>query len=1713
MRLPRTALLFLLSLTAFVSTFLPPNLPALLATPQVVPQTSNEQKLDKNPATTPAVSGSFIDYLPEEAQLKGHEGSVNSASFSPDGKLIVTAGTDGTARVWDTSGKQIVELRGHWASVRSASFSPDGKRIATASFDGTARVWDLSGKQLVELAGHQGNVYSASFSPDGGRIVTAGADKSARVWDASGKLLVEIKGHSGSVYSASFSPDGLRIVTASADKTARVWDLSGKPLAELTGHTDTVWSASFSPNGKRIVTASDDKTARLWNLSDEELTVLEGHQDSVYSASFSPDGQQIVTASMDSITLVWDSSGKLRGKLKGHKGSINSVNFSGDGRKIVTASVDGSVRVWDTSRTLFTKLQGHLDWVNGASFSPDGKRIVTASSDKTVRVWDLSGKQIVELVGHQDKVKSASFSPDGKLIVTASADKTARIWKSSGKQLVELKGGWSWVLGANFSPDGKLIVTASAGYTAQVWDTSGRLKAELKGHKLGVNSASFSPDGKHIVTASSDKTARVWDTSGKLLAELKGHQGWVSSASFSPDGKLIITASNDKTARVWDTFGKLRLELKGHQSGLDSASFSPDGKRIVTTSQFDGTVRIWDTSGTQLAELDTRDSSITGASFSPDGKQILILEEDNLWVWYLPDELPAQISLPEALLNVDLATIQNPETEIKSERGFNSASFSPDGKWILTASSDSIARIWDTSGKLVTEIKRHQIDGYNGSFRASFSSDGQQIVTVSESQPIGVLDTSGKLLTEIKNQNGFPSLSPDGKVIVTTSIDSTRVWNTTGKLLMEVGSAYRANFSSDGQLIVLFFTYDRTARVLDISGKLLAELKGYPDYFRSASFSPDGKLIIMVSDTSVWLWDTSGQRVSNLINLPYSVRSASFTPDGKRIVTTSPNAVRLWDTSGKLIAELTSHQNRFFDTITSLSPDGKLIFVASENGIARIWDTSGNLVTEIKGHRGRIGNASFSADGKLLVTAGVDGTARMWNLSGKQLAIMSLTAPPSSPKTEADRLRDLEFYAPNCAQAFEPWQKALKIYQDLTDYENESLMWEKLGNASYCLSDYTNAINSYSQALDIANKHVDSIRQSSILSKLGNLYNSLANYEKAIEYYNQALEIIRIDWKLKADVFRGRGNAYNSLGKSDKAIPDYLRALNIDESQRNRSGIARNKVSLARIYQSLGDYNKALQYYKEAEEFNPIEALAGLGTTYLVLGDTAKAIDLHQQSLEKARQQEDKEGEANALNNLAYALRQAGKLVEAEQYLREAIEIWENLRTKLDDANKVSIFEKQARTYRLLQEILIAQNKPNEALEIAERGRARAFVELLNSRISPNQKEQPITPPNIELLKQIAKDQKANLVQYSIITDTFKVQGKEQTKESELYIWVIKPTGEITFRRSDLKPLWQKENLTLTQFVTLSREAIGVSRGGMYDVKVVAQSQPDQTQRLQQLHNLLIKPIADVLPTDENDRVIFIPHQELFLVPFGALQDESGKYLIEKHTILTAPSIQVLQLTHQQRQRGATRGNDALVVGNPTMPKIALTIGELPKQLPPLQGAETEAKAIASLLNTQALTGSSATKAAILPKLPSARIIHLATHGILDNIQGLKSAIALAPTNTDNGLLTAEEILQLKLNASLVVLSACNTGSGRITGDGVIGLSRSLFLAGTPSVIVSLWAVPDALTQELMTEFYRQFKLTGDKAQSLRQAMLKMKEKYPDAPRKWAAFTLIGEAE
>jgi WD40 repeat protein len=389
----------------------------------------DHRSLEEYPAASPLLAlRTILDNIQERNQLTGHQQAVYSASFSPDGKRIVTASLDKTAKVWDISGKLIATLTGHQGEVISASFSPDGKRIITVSWDNTAKVWDISGKLIATFTGHQGEVYSASFSPDGKRIVIASNHNTAKVGYISGKAIITLTGHPAAVNSASFSPDGKRIVIASLEKTAKVWDISGKLIATLTGHQSAVNSASFSPDGKRIVTASYDKTAKVWDISGKLLATLTGHQSAVNSASFSPDGKRILTASSDKTAKVWDISGKLLATLTGHHAAVNSASFSPDGKRIVIASLDKTVKVWDLNGKVITTLTGHHAVVNSASFSPDGKRIVTASWDNTAKVWDISGK-VTTLTEHQAEVNSASFSPDGKRIVTASWDNTAKVWQ------------------------------------------------------------------------------------------------------------------------------------------------------------------------------------------------------------------------------------------------------------------------------------------------------------------------------------------------------------------------------------------------------------------------------------------------------------------------------------------------------------------------------------------------------------------------------------------------------------------------------------------------------------------------------------------------------------------------------------------------------------------------------------------------------------------------------------------------------------------------------------------------------------------------------------------------------------------------------------------------------------------------------------------------------------------------------------------------------------------------------------------------------------------------------------------------------------------------------------------------------------------------------------------------------------------------------------
>jgi CHAT domain-containing protein len=720
----------------------------------------------------------------------------------------------------------------------------------------------------------------------------------------------------------------------------------------------------------------------------------------------------------------------------------------------------------------------------------------------------------------------------------------------------------------------------------------------------------------------------------------------------------------------------------------------------------------------------------------------------------------------------------------------------------------------------------------------------------------------------------------------------------------------------------------------------------------------------------------------------------------------------------------------------------------------------------------------------------------------------------------------------------------------------------------YQVGQYEKAILSSQQAWAISREMAERTIQGLALNGIGESYRNLGKYDQARKYFEYSLAIAK---ELRTPVPEQatpnnisevdnniREEIYNNLHQHFKTWESFEQVL--DNARRFRTS-GRNMVveplvpfmeagilnNLGIVNIHLGEYDRALKSFEPAlkslKEFYAHPAsivsellikmflnnlgqttrsgegklLNNIGGVYYRNREYLKALDYLQQALPLIREGSDRPMEAMTLHNIGGVHFRSGNLAEAESLLREAVEVLESLRIGLKDVDKVSIFDTQVDSYRLLQEILIARDKPRPALEIAERGRARAFVELLAESLSsqPTAQSAP-NPLNLQEIQQIAQAQNSILVEYSIIYD-------EPGKESNLFIWVIKPTGEIAFRPVALKPLQHQQNISLSELVFQARRSLGVEENQrdatLRGSDEILQPIRHISEPLRQLHQYLIEPIADLLPTNPNAHVIFIPQGSLFLVPFPALQDKEGKFLIEHHTILTAPSIQTLELTRQQRQRVGTihksplQSQDVLVVGNPTMPTIPLT--EPPKPLNPLPGAEAEAIAIASLLNTQAIIGDKATKVYIEKLLPTARLIHLATHGLLDDIKqlGVPGAIALAPSGKDNGFLTAGEIYEMKLNAELVVLSACHSGQGKITGDGVVGLSRCLFAAGVPSVIVSLWSVGDDSTQFLMSEFYQNLQNGMNKAQALRQAMLTTIADYSEEPQYWAAFTLLGEAE
>ncbi|MBP7077181.1 MAG: WD40 repeat domain-containing protein [Bacteroidales bacterium] len=690
---------------------------------------------------------------------EGHTSYVNTAEFSSDGKYIVTASDDGTAKIWESrSGKLVLILVGHTDKVTQAHFSPDGKSIVTASFDNTVKIWESSsGKLLMSIDGHTSAVWSAQYSSDGKYIITDSQDGTKGIWESSSGRLIRRIECASSFKASQFSPDGKYWVTA-CDTSAYLYDTgNGELLQTFQGHSSYVLTACFSPDGKQIVTASWDNTVKLWDCSNGKLLhTYEGICNRIESSEFSPDGKYILaTTDCTDAAIIWDVQSGAQIKVLGGFTAFYSSNYSPDGKYIVSVTYDRStVEVWESSSgNLLHTSEGKFDNVNSVRFSPDGEKIVIAG-DVKAEIWSCSsGKLLHNLEGKTVNVYSAQFSPDSKTIITTADDRTAKIWElSSGKLIFNLIGHSDVVNSSEFSPDAKYIATASKDETAKIWESnSGKLVFSLNEHENWVTNAQFSPDGKYIATVDRDEKAKIWESSnGNLLCTLMHsdvNSSQEPSVQFSSDNKRIVIAYGATTAEIRETGSwKLLADLVGDDR-MYSAQFSPNGIFIVTAGA--DTTRVWESSsGKFLFTLVMKTDIVKSAKFSPDGKYIVTID-DTCINYGEPSSVTAKVwdsKNGKFLYTMGAAS---------------SAQFSPDGKFIITATPDYTAKIWESSsGKLLRILEGHS----DIILSAQFSKDGKYILTSSRDAKCKLWHAStgieiASLITI--NKNGWIVVTPD----------------------------------------------------------------------------------------------------------------------------------------------------------------------------------------------------------------------------------------------------------------------------------------------------------------------------------------------------------------------------------------------------------------------------------------------------------------------------------------------------------------------------------------------------------------------------------------------------------------------------------------------------------------------------------------------------------------------------------------------------------------------------------------------------------------------------------------------------------------------------------------------------------------------------------------------------------------------------------------
>ena len=755
-------------------------------------------------------------------------------------------------------------------------------------------------------------------------------------------------------------------------------------------------------------------------------------------------------------------------------------------------------------------------------------------------------------------------------------------------------------------------------------------------------------------------------------------------------------------------------------------------------------------------------------------------------------------------------------------------------------------------------------------------------------------------------------------------------------------------------------------------------------------------------------------------------------------------------------------------------------------------------------------------------------------------------------------------------KAREHLEKSLLIKKEIGDRNGEATCYTNLGNAYRSVGKYEKAREHLEKSLVIMKEIGDRNGEAACYTNLGNVYRSVGEYEKAREHHEKSLVINKEigNRNGEASCYTNLGYVYSSVGEYEKASHCNEKSLAISRDIGNIQAIAVSYLQAGAELRSLGKYSKANEYKKKAFViFTDIGDRPGMATYYLnqgnvelAVGNSIKAKECYENALKISKEIGDREKEANgyfslglfffvqsederaekyinkalasseeigdidgqfrSLTLVASIRMKEGKIQEAISYFLSGIEKCEKIRGSLRDNDqfKISFCDLNIRSYRDLSVLLCQIGNPTEALYVSELSRARALADLMSARYSLENKISANPRTWAGLLEGIvAKECNRTCLYVSYHSDN-------------IYLWILKAGRVAHFQEIKGIQLISREGVSqhLNEFFNF--RGFGVLPEELCEDRSLHRYQPESNtceednheasqfengtkasqgpkMNLPICYKLIIAPVAALLKGPE---IIIVPDRALYQIPFAALTDESGKYLLQSFRVRIVPSLTTLKLIDESPANYHCQ-TGALIVGNPDVGEVHFK-GRL-TNFSRLPSTENEARIVGEKLGVEPLLGQQATKEAVLQAMNSVALIHIAAHGDAE-----RGEIALAPSfRIPNGipqedvyLLTMSDISKIQVRAKLVVLSSSHSARGLTKAEGAVGIARAFLGSGARSALVALWALDDKSTEQLMSHFYDHLVAGRSAGESLHEAMKWMRSKGYEV-NQWAPFILIGD--